>query len=45
MGRDRRDRGGQPGQDLQERVEARVNGERPEGGPRLFGHERRGPWS
>ena len=32
-------------QELRERVTAMVNGERPEGGPRLFGHERRGPWS
>jgi hypothetical protein len=31
--------------DLREHVTALVNGERPEGGPRAFGNERRGPWS
>jgi hypothetical protein len=32
-------------QELREHVTALVNGERPEGGPRPFGRERRGPWS
>jgi len=30
---------------IRERVTALVNGERPEGAMRPFGHERRGPWS